>query len=251
MIDHDALAASLYAANRAGSIYVPPSTTATLSVADAYRVQDSLIRRRAGSDPIAGYKTAVNAEAAQQRLGLGTAITGALFTSGSRQPGARIARSTFHALAIETEIGFRLRRRVEFAITDLDALRRDVDCCAVIELADPAFGRTRFTGTDLIATNAAAAACIAGPELAAGDVDGLRIELARDGVTLYQAAANEVMGSQWQALAWLLNQLVARGHAVDAGQLLITGAIGTPQPGLPGAYRASFGSQYIDFTVTD
>jgi len=251
MIDHDALADSLCTACLAGIAYTPPSTAVTLDVADAYRVQDSLIRRRAAGDPVAGYRTAVNAMAAQQRLGPGSAITGALFASGARQPGANVARSTFRALAIETGIGFRLHRRVDATITDQDQLRRIAECFAVIERADPGFGRSRFTGTDLIATNAAAAAFIVGPALPADQVDDVDIELARDGVTLYQATANELMGSQWQALTWLLNQLVARSQAVEAGQLLITGAIGAPQPGLPGAYRARFGSHHIDFTVTD
>lgn len=249
--DTAAIATALEAARVSRQPYSPPSAAVPLDVHAAYAIQRHFVALRSG-DRIAGYKTAVNAAAAQQRLGLAAPVTGVLFASGQRAPDGSIARADFRSLAVETEIGFRLHRRLASAVTDAGALRDCADCCAVIELADPGFGRARITGVDLIAANAASAGFIAGAAVPASgiDVNALQVRLARDGLTLHEARASDLMGDQWRALAWLVNAVITRGHVVEPGDLLITGALGAPQAGVSGRYMATFGALGdLQFTV--
>ena len=114
----------------------------------------------------------------------------------------------------------------------------------MIELADPGFGRARFTGLDLTATNAASAGFICGAAQSAARIDAneVRVRLRRADTTVHEAQGRDLMGDQWQALLWLVNKVVEMGYVVEPGQLLMTGALGGAHPALPGEYVAEFGA---------
>jgi len=243
MIEIDVIARGFHAALRSGSAYDPPSARAELDLAQAYAVQRAFNALRAASDPIAGYKAAVNAAGPQGALGLTGPITGALFESGARPPGALVQRSAYRNLLIETELGFRLARRIDQPVDTIAELRAAVATVApMFELADPGFGRVPIRGADLVAANAACGGFIEGAGRAVDtvDLDAERIVLQRDGVTLHEASGADLLGDHWQALRWLVNSLVARGEVIEAGQLLMTGALGAAHPAAPGVYTAAF-----------
>jgi 2-keto-4-pentenoate hydratase len=114
----------------------------------------------------------------------------------------------------------------------------------MIELADPGFGRTRMIGTDLIAANAASAGFIRGRAVSVGDIDvnEVHVHLQRDGETLHAARSGDLMNDQWQALMWLVNRIVELGYVIEAGHLLMTGALGAAHPAAAGNYTADFAS---------
>ena len=49
------------------------------------------------------------------------------------------------------------------------------------------------------------------------------------------------MGGQIQAVCWLINKAIAHGYTLEPGQLLMTGALGGPQPGKAGHYVGDYG----------
>ena len=59
------------------------------------------------------------------------------------------------------------------------------------------------------------------------------------------------MGTQWKALLWLVNNVVARNGGIDAGQYLLTGAMGNMIPGKSGSYTATFPFETLKFTVSE
>lgn len=243
MIDIDAIARGFHAAFRAGALYAAPSASLPLDLGQAYAVQDAFNALRAAEEPIAGYKAGVNAQAAQRALALEGPITGALFARGARSPGAVIERGAFRNLVIETEVGFRTSRRIDRPIDTLAELRASIaTIAAMFELADPGFGRVPLKGTDMVAANVACGGFVEGPAHAVAGIDlnAVSLVLRRDGVVLHEARAADLLGDHWQALAWLINALVARGLVIDAGQLLMTGALGSAQPATPGVYEAAF-----------
>jgi len=240
--DIDGIARRFLAARAANEPYEAPSAGVALDVDDAHAVQRAFNTLRTG-DKVIGYKSAANAEALQRALGLSGPIAGVLFAGGERAAGSTIRRSDYRALLVETEFGFRAARRINAPVKSVPELRAaTTTCTAMIELADPGFGRTRMTGTDLIAANAASAGFIRGRAQSVGDVelDEVRVQLRRDGETLHQARSGDLMDGQWEALKWLVNRVVELGYVVEPGHLLMTGALGAAHPAAPGKYSADF-----------
>jgi 2-keto-4-pentenoate hydratase len=244
-MDLEGLARGFLAALRAGLFYDPPSASVDLEVAHAYALQQAFNALRAAEEPVAGYKAGVNSEAAQRALGLDGPVTGVLFASGGHRSGERMARSSFRNLVIETELGFRAARRIDRPLEGMDDLRSAIATVApMFELADPGFGRVAIRGTDMIATNLACGGFVEGAGRPIGEVDinAVSLVLERDGVALHEARATDLGGDHWQALRWLIDSVIARGLVIEAGQLLMTGALGPAQPATPGVYRADFGA---------
>ena len=245
----DAITSGFMVALRANTFYAPPSAACAadnpLSMADALTIQRGFVELHSMIDDVTGYKSAANAQALQTALGLNEPIVGALFGRGERKMGDRLERTTYRTLLIETELGFRAARKIDTSITSVAELRSAMSTCVpMIELADPGFGRTRFTGLDLIAANSASAGYICGkPQLADRiDVNGIQIRLSRDGTTLYEARSGDLFGDQWQALLWLVNKVIDAGYVINPGLLFMTGALGGAHPALPGEYLAEFGA---------
>jgi 2-keto-4-pentenoate hydratase len=243
-----AITRGLMDALRANTLYAPPSAAsavdAPLSMADAMAIQRSFVELHATIDDVAGYKSAANAQALQTALGLSEPIVGALFARGERRMGDRIERTAYRTLLIETELGFRVARKIDASVASVAELRSAMSTCVpMIELADPGFGHTRFTGLDLIAANSASAGFICGKSHQADrlDVNALHVRLSRDGAILHEATSADLMGDQWQALLWLVNKVIDAGYTIKPGMLFMTGALGGAHQALPGEYLAEFG----------
>jgi 2-keto-4-pentenoate hydratase len=243
MIDIDAIARSFHAALEAGAQFDPPSGQSSLDLDQAYAVQRAFNRLRARDDAVAGFKAGINAERAQRALGLEGPVVGALFSSGERRAGATVRRADYCNLVIETELGFRAGRRIDkpFASVD-DVVGAIATVAPMFELADPRFGTAPIRGTDMIAANLACGGFVEGPRrpLAGFDLNSVALRLTREGELLHEARSTDLLGDHWQALRWLVGTLLARGEIIEAGQLLMTGALGPAQPAVPGRYRAEF-----------
>jgi len=66
------------------------------------------------------------------------------------------------------------------------------------------------------------------------------VQFRRDGETLHKARSGDLMGSQWEALKWLVNRVIELGYVVEPGHLLMTGSLGPAHPAVPGRYVADF-----------
>jgi 2-keto-4-pentenoate hydratase len=251
--DPIALAGRLAAAhwNRAA---LPRATLADpgLDLAGAYRVQRELVAALVPRRPILGYKGALTAPAAQRALGIDTPVTGVLLRHPGHDGGTQVRRDAFVGLMLETELSFRLARDVTEPLADDHATRGVVAGVApAIELADLAFAEGGATGVDLVAANSAFGSFIRGDEFVANDLDALDVTLSRDGEVVHRGSSGSVMGGQLLAVRWIVNEVVAGGGSLCAGQILLTGSIGGLQPGVPGAWVAGFGSAgRIEFSVT-
>ncbi len=210
-----------------------------LSLADAYDVQHQYVHLR--KETITGYKAALTAPQAQAAMGIDVPIIGALFAGGEFNAAEPI-QPTKSAL-LETEIGFRVARAVTDPVTEADVLDTVEACIPMIEIASPNLA-TKPNGLDLIATNAASYGYLLGQAapIDAAALDTYEASLARGDETLLSGTSAEVLGGQRQALVFLINEVLARGYALEAGQILMTGSIGGMVPAQPGRYAASFGA---------
>lgn len=95
----------------------------------------------------------------------------------------------------------------------------------------------------MVANNLGASHFIQGAAHSLKDVnpDVVAVKLHRDGALINHGSGSEVQNGQWATLLTLVNRIVARRGSIDAKTLIITGSLGTPQPGQTGRYRADFG----------
>ncbi|MHC4332101.1 MAG: fumarylacetoacetate hydrolase family protein [Planctomycetota bacterium] len=77
----------------------------------------------------------------------------------------------------------------------------------------------------MIASGAGAHFHVLGPAVAPDkvNVDALTLRLARNGKTLAESPATNVMGSPWNSLLWLANKLAKSGGALGPGDVVVSG----------------------------
>ena len=236
----------IVAERRAGNPYpILSSYGARLSIAQAYRVQRELVAAELPLRVVGGYKAGFTAPGSGARFNLEAPVFGVLFADGSVATPYEINGDDFHRLMVEVEVGFELRSAITRRMRSIDDLRTYVKHARpVIELSDLHYeDLTKLRGSDIVATNMAAGAYIAGEPLQLADledVNQISVVLSRDGEVIDEGLASTALGNQLRALLWLVNEVVASGQPLEAGFLLITGTLGKLNPGRPGTYHARF-----------
>lgn len=215
-----------------------------LDLAKAYQVQQAYVAHRLESDTLAGFKAGLTAKPGQQRFGLSEPVAGVLFASGRLANNARVARSDFGQLMIETELGLLLAKPLRHPLEDMAALKSAVAAVVpVIELPDLGFADLKqLSGVDIVAANVSARGFIVGEPLAVDseELNQLSVSLMMNDQAINHGHATDAMGDQWQAAWWLANTLLAQYGELPAGSLLLTGALGKMLPAKPGEYLASY-----------
>jgi 2-keto-4-pentenoate hydratase len=245
------IAAALYEAKTSGAdLPLPSQANPTLDLPGAYAVQRAYCDLLQHRDAPVGYKAALTAPGAQQAFGFDQPVLGVLFGQGRCASGAIVHRSSFRTPMLETEVGFVLGEAVLEPVSaqTVRSLVREIR--PVVELADIGFGRQRAGGVDLVAANSASHSFVEGKVTKARDPNDIHVTLMRGTEQLHTGTAAEVMGDQWEALAWMINTALELGCPIRAGDLMMTGSIGGLQPADPGEYLADYGSfGQIRFTV--
>jgi len=216
-------------------------TFAGATLADAFQVQKGLVAEISQTDPIAGYKAAVTAPAAQAAQGLKQALYGVLFDSGLYRPGAVVDSGHFRRCIMETEIGYRLKQDINElpAPDDLHALLEPIP---MLEFAEVGYDNPANMGPlDLVAGNSASACYLAGERSHDVDLNQVSVSLSRQGELINEGRGSDAFGDQQVAVSWLIEQVLAAGYEIKAGHYLMTGALGRPVPLAPGDHIADFG----------
>lgn len=219
-----------------------------LDMSSAYAVQAAYVRGRLAHDKIAGFKAGLTCLEAQTHMGVNRAIIGVLFKSGDVSNQPIIPLNNYRQLIVETELGFITNRPIRKTVTSIHELQSYVEqIVPVIELPDLGFEKTPIHATDLVAANAAAAAFIYRKDInwLGQDINSFTVSLSHNGKIVNQGHGEDAFGDQWEALRWLVNQVVANGWSIEKGNILITGALGEMVTAEPGIYRAQFNDEAV------
>ena len=212
--------------------------------AAAYAVQDEMVRLLAAEPGnwVVGWKVGATSPGVQRAEGYDGPIPGRILGSTVFASGAKIPLSRCRHASIEAEFAFRFRAAP--CMEDGQISRADVAACVE---ALPAFditgtrysARTR-SGWDGrrkmlagIADNGNGGAIVLGAPLtdwAGVDFGRLAVELR---VNSGEAAPNlrgDARGDPLDALVWTVDHVYARGFAVAAGDIVLTGSLAEPQP---------------------
>ena len=207
-----------------------------LSTEDAYRILQCRAELRS-ADRIIGFKGALTNESAQAIFRAAEPVIGLLFESAERVSGV-IDSTEFKKGMIETELGFRLTKRITEPLRAVDQLQAVIDEMALmVELVDLDFAQFPPTLADLIVHNAAAKSFIRGQSKPFAEfTNQSQLRLEESGICLQEGTASEVLGDQRQGLMWMINTAMTLGYRLDAGLWLMTGSVGRVSLLRPGRY---------------
>ena len=260
--------AERYLANQA----YPAVTTrlADLDQAGAYEFQDMFIDELKDRGEVqSGWKLGFTGDSPRP-FGAPSPVFGQLFESQSIAPGSTIDISeTFVSAAMGVELAIFIAEDAEFETSDFPLSRETVlnligSVAPLTEFPELGFeeGPMGIDYRDLIANNAGAKAYVVGERVAianlddddddAMDIDNINVRIFKNNELISEAISGDALGSQVEALEFLLRQLALRGEGVKAGQIIATGSLGGDLGLEPGEYRFEYaGLGTNTFTVVE
>ena len=201
---------------------------------EGYLIQDRLhaILEEVGHGPLVGHKIGATTLVMQRYMEIDHPCAGGIFASSVHESGVTLPHAGFRKVGIECEVAARVGRDLTAADAPYDrtSVARHVDAVmAAIELVDDRYVEWQSMGTPtLAADDFFGAGSVLGKPTAPGAVADLATLSGRaivNGSEVASGVGADVMGHPYEALAWLANNLAARGHALKAGQFVSTGSL--------------------------
>ena len=235
----------LHAAHRARDRFAPlPPELAPGSVAEAYAIQSEFVGMRAESlGMVTGYKIALTTPAMRAMVGLNEAVAGDMLDKTIRRGNTSVRAADYVRLLVEFEIAAEIAEDLPAIGAPYGRERVAQAVGAVmpaLELADDRNADYAILPANplmLVADNAWNEGAVLGAPVSNWrDVDlaALRGVATINGSAAGQGHGRDVMGHPLDALAWLANNLAARGLGLWRGDVVITGSLVTtkyPKPG--------------------
>jgi len=213
-----------------------------LDMPTAYAIQDALVERRvARGDRVVGAKLGLTSLAKQQEMRVHEPIGGWLTERMRLAAGEALDTRELVQPRCEPEVAFRLDRDLAGAdTTAADVMAATGALMAAIEVLDSRYRDYRFTLPDVIADDASAARFLVGEPVAPDAVDrvGCGVRFWLDDREVASATGAAVMGDPAEAVAWWVRHLAMSGRGLEAGMVVLSGA-------LTGAHKVGPGSRVL------
>ena len=206
---------------------------------DGYRVQQAIVRGRlAAGQRIVGWKLGLTSKAMQDQLGVDQPDYGPIFDAMLVPDGQAVAVSELIAPRAEAEICFVLSSPLRGpGVTRDDVLAATDGVIAAIEIIDSRIENWKIALPDTIgdmASSARVATATTKVSIAGFDVRlvGAVLEREADGRTevVSTGAGAAALGDPVVAVAWAANTLGPLGVTMEAGQIVMTGALHASVP---------------------
>lgn len=214
-----------------------------LDLDTGYEVQDrNLAARLARGERLVGVKLGLTSRAKQQRMGVHVPFVAWLTDAMVLPVGDPVPQSRLIHPRVEPEIVFVMGERLAGpGVTCAQAMSAVASVWGGAEVIDSRYRDFRFTAGDVAADNASSAAFVTGPvglppEQLDLSLEAVLVEV--DGVVVDSATGAAVQGHPGEALALAANDLARRGHAMEAGWVVLTGGMTDAVPAPPGASLA-------------
>lgn len=202
----------------------------TLGMADGYAIQQELVTMLlADGDRVIGYKAGLTSAPMQRMFGVDTPDYGPVLASTVYADGDTLGVDGFIAPKVEAEIVFRLGSRLAGPGVDHDQARAAIaEAIAGLEIVDSRIEDWRVGLADTVADLASnGAVVLADRAVPMADIDPRLIGMVftRNGVLEATGAGAAALGDPVAVVAWLANTLGEHGVALEAGHLVMTGAL--------------------------
>ena len=226
----------------------------SLSLDDAYRIQDTLISERLlRGDSLAGAKLGLTSKAKQEQMGVREPGYGWVTRASVLPSHAEVAIAELIHPRVEPEFVFLLGSDLSGdACSADDVLAATERVVGGIEVIDSRYEAFKFTLPDVIADNTSAARVAIGEQgIAPDSVDLRRVtcRFAVDGVVTGEATGEALLGSPAECVALLVRHLARTGRGLRAGWLVMAGAPLDARPFGVGVEATASYSHFGDVTV--
>lgn len=217
----------------------------SLKLDDAYGIQQRVVRELGGRTPLVGFRADLTSPLSRARLRGTEPITSAVLKDQWLAPGAWVTRAAKSQLKVAPALGFTLNVPITSPVTAVADLAVKVkEVRPVVLLVDYNFDDSApLQVQDLVAANGAKARLVVGEPFRSSEpsvVDATFVEMRRADEIVMRGKATNVMGGQYEALRWQVNQLIARGWQLKPGFLLVTGPLAEPVPAEVGDWQADY-----------
>lgn len=201
-----------------------------LDLDTGYEVQDLNLQARLDrGERLVGVKLGLTSVAKQQRMGVHVPFVAWLTDAMVLDAGDPVPQSRLIHPRVEPEIVFVMAERLEGPdVTREQAMAAVASVHGGVEVIDSRYQDFRFKAGDVAADNASSAAYVVGPVAVAPGALDLAAETVRvevDGEVVDTATGAAVQGHPGEALALAANDLARRGHAIEAGWVVLTGGM--------------------------
>jgi 2-oxopent-4-enoate/cis-2-oxohex-4-enoate hydratase len=217
------------------------SIDADLTIEEAYAIQQiNLERRMAEGARLVGRKVGLTSTAIRDWLGVAEPDFGGLLDTMAVPNGGSVPIASLMQPRVEAELAFLLKRPLRGpGVTAAAVLAATDYLLPAIEIIDTRQTDWRFKIQDTIADNASSAMFVLGST----PIDPQAISLRTIGATLRlngrvvsTGAGAACMGDPVNAVVWLANTLGVLGVTLEAGEVILSGALGPVSPVVAGDY---------------
>jgi len=211
------------------------SQSGILTLADAYQVQEMLVRawQDGHGGTRVGYKIGLTSRAMQAMCRIDSPVSGVILSERVRTSPADIPARQFMRLGLEFEVGVRIGRDTLRAAGAPPFDSREIaqyvsGVCAAIELVDDRnCDYETLDVLSLVADNSWNAGVVTG-NFAAADLESLDSWpgiVYANGAEIGRGHGRDALGHPFIPLAWIANRLADAGHYLRAGDLVMTGSL--------------------------
>lgn len=232
--------AALIRAAYGGSPIAPIRSAASgATIEDAYAIQEANTRFWLDEGRTAvGAKIGLTAKAVQKQLGVDQPDFGTLFADMAVSDGDIVAAGRLLQPKVEAEIAFVLSRTPNAAALTSAELIGCVDyALPAIEIVDSRISNWDIGIVDTVADNASSGLFVLGTRPVRLDALDLRLcgmVLEKNGEPVSFGAGAACLGNPLHALGWLAAKMAEVGRPLQAGDIVLAGALGPMVPVTPG-----------------
>jgi 2-keto-4-pentenoate hydratase len=225
-------AAELWTAAQNGAVVAPlRDRLAGCSPDTAYAVQEENTKAalKAGRR-LVGRKIGLTSLAVQAQLGVDQPDFGMLFADMAVGDAERIAAGRLIQPKVEAEIALILDRDLTHERhTVADIIRATAYAVAAIEIVDSRIAQWDIRFVDTVADNASSGLFVLGTapkRLDQFDIGACQMEMRTGEAVVSQGTAAACLGNPLNAAIWLADVMVRYGRPLQAGDVVLTGALG-------------------------
>lgn len=204
---------------------------APTDVASAYAVQEINTKYWLGRGrKLVGRKIGLTAVAVQKQLGVDQPDFGLLFDDMLVAETHAIPAAELMQPKVEAEIAIVLKKPLTKAQHSVADIADATDyACAAIEIVGSRIANWDIKLADTVADNASSSHFVLGSRkvpLAEADLVNCAMTMVRRGETVSTGSGAACMGNPLNAAAWLADTMVKFGRPLQAGDVIMTGALG-------------------------
>lgn len=210
-----------------------------LTIKEAYEIQLKGIQQKVkDGERIAGKKIGLTSVAMQKLLGVDQPDYGHLLGSMEVEDAETVSSSTLFQPKVEGEIVFVLKKGLKGpSVTAEEVMEATEYIVPSLEIVDSRIADWKIRLEDTIADNASCGLFVLGKERFSPvdmDLGEIEMRLYKNGKHVNTGFGKDVLGHPATCVAWLANKLYEFGGELEAGEVILSGALSAAVAAEPG-----------------